>query len=187
MRLQGLLGSLVLALLAAGAQGFIPLATSPWGCCRGAGGLGASSCSRGGQRPASLAVAHMVCQPGMPAEGAVLGRREALRVAFAAAVVGGGASGAMADGGQKGVEKPSGEAGKKARGFGRTLVDGMLAGAVAGAAVDLALYPLDTVRPCSLPRAQDPCSIRHAAKLSTDALLLLGRAAAGTIRPYVTP
>ena len=178
MRSQGLLGSLVLALLAAGAQGFIPLATSPWGCCRGAGGLGASSCSRGGRRPASLA---MVCQPGMPTERDPVGRREALRVAFAAAVLGGGASAAMADGGQEGGEKPPGGAGKTAKGFGRTLVDGMLAGAVAGAAVDLALYPLDTVRPCSpmFSQAQDPCSIRHAAKLSTGALLSVGRAAAG--------
>ncbi|KAJ1489493.1 hypothetical protein T484DRAFT_1779837 [Baffinella frigidus] len=62
------------------------------------------------------------------------------------AVLGGGASGVMADGEQGGAQKPPGEAGKKTKGFGRTLVDGMLAGAVAGAAVDLALYPLDTVK-----------------------------------------
>lgn len=158
MRWQVLLRSLVLALLAVGAQGFIPLATSPWGCRRGAGGLGDRSGRRGGLcTPVSLGAARMVGQPaGMQTERAPLGRREALRAAFAAAVLGGGASGVMADGEQGGAQKPPGEAGKKTKGFGRTLVDGMLAGAVAGAAVDLALYPLDTVRPV-VPRAHDPC------------------------------
>ena len=98
--------------------------------------------------PGSLRSAHTANEPDALEEDYRMGRRQVLRFGAAAAILGCGAVGAVAETGKStgtAVASEADAADIKERGFARELFDGMLAGAVAGAAVDLALFPLDTV------------------------------------------